>query len=126
MRSMVSPLKLCLVVHAGEEIISGAQRVHVPEFLAERAQACGIEVKTIETYIDSFRYTSLLALITTSLKCLLSISPLLEIEIKLNKQRFDYEFFTCTRMLLLQIWCSSSRWFWSWFGARGDAFLWFE
>ncbi|XP_022936995.1 aspartate--tRNA ligase 2, cytoplasmic-like [Cucurbita moschata] len=40
----------------GEEIISGAQRVHVPEFLTERAQACGIDVKTIETYIDSFRY----------------------------------------------------------------------
>ncbi|KAH6790957.1 Class II aminoacyl-tRNA and biotin synthetases superfamily protein [Perilla frutescens var. frutescens] len=40
----------------GEEIISGAQRVHVPELLTERAQACGIEVKTISTYIDSFRY----------------------------------------------------------------------
>lgn len=40
----------------GEEIISGAQRVHVPEFLEERAQACGIEVKTISAYIDSFRY----------------------------------------------------------------------
>ncbi|XP_051119263.1 aspartate--tRNA ligase 2, cytoplasmic [Andrographis paniculata] len=40
----------------GEEIISGAQRVHVPEFLTERAQACGIDVKTISTYIDSFRY----------------------------------------------------------------------
>ncbi|GLT54771.1 hypothetical protein SLA2020_279410 [Shorea laevis] len=40
----------------GEEIISGAQRVHLPEFLAERAQACGIDVKTISTYIDSFRY----------------------------------------------------------------------
>ncbi|KAH7573931.1 hypothetical protein ACOSP7_007876 [Xanthoceras sorbifolium] len=40
----------------GEEIISGAQRVHVPEFLEERAQACGIDVKTISTYIDSFRY----------------------------------------------------------------------
>ncbi|WJX16200.1 Aspartate--tRNA ligase 2, cytoplasmic [Trifolium repens] len=40
----------------GEEIISGAQRVHVPEFLEERAQACGIEVKTISSYIDSFRY----------------------------------------------------------------------
>lgn len=40
----------------GEEIISGAQRVHVPEFLAERAEACGIDVKTISTYIDSFRY----------------------------------------------------------------------
>ncbi|XP_022857457.1 aspartate--tRNA ligase 2, cytoplasmic-like [Olea europaea var. sylvestris] len=40
----------------GEEIISGAQRVHVPEYLTERAQACGIDVKTISTYIDSFRY----------------------------------------------------------------------
>ncbi|KAL0297411.1 UNVERIFIED_CONTAM: Aspartate--tRNA ligase 2, cytoplasmic [Sesamum radiatum] len=40
----------------GEEIISGAQRVHVPEFLTERAQSLGIDVKTISTYIDSFRY----------------------------------------------------------------------
>ncbi|KAL8469635.1 hypothetical protein ACS0TY_032477 [Phlomoides rotata] len=40
----------------GEEIISGAQRVHVPEFLRERAQACGIDVETISTYVDSFRY----------------------------------------------------------------------
>ncbi|KAF7830211.1 aspartate--tRNA ligase 2, cytoplasmic [Senna tora] len=40
----------------GEEIISGAQRVHVPEFLEKRAEACGIDVKTISTYIDSFRY----------------------------------------------------------------------
>ncbi|XP_057958885.1 aspartate--tRNA ligase 2, cytoplasmic [Malania oleifera] len=40
----------------GEEIISGAQRVHVPEFLEERAKSCGIDVKTISTYIDSFRY----------------------------------------------------------------------
>ncbi|XP_047322277.1 LOW QUALITY PROTEIN: aspartate--tRNA ligase 2, cytoplasmic-like [Impatiens glandulifera] len=39
----------------GEEIISGAQRVHVPEFLETRAKACGIEVSTITTYIDSFR-----------------------------------------------------------------------
>ncbi|XP_004498802.1 aspartate--tRNA ligase 2, cytoplasmic-like [Cicer arietinum] len=40
----------------GEEIISGAQRVHVPEFLEQRAEACDIEVKTISAYIDSFRY----------------------------------------------------------------------
>ncbi|XP_058080596.1 aspartate--tRNA ligase 2, cytoplasmic-like isoform X1 [Magnolia sinica] len=40
----------------GEEIISGAQRVHDPEFLATRAEACGIDLKTISTYIDSFRY----------------------------------------------------------------------
>ncbi|XP_052208913.1 aspartate--tRNA ligase 2, cytoplasmic-like [Diospyros lotus] len=39
----------------GEEIISGAQRVHVPEFLTERAESLGIDVKTISTYIDSFR-----------------------------------------------------------------------
>ncbi|KAG6399475.1 hypothetical protein SASPL_140956 [Salvia splendens] len=41
----------------GEEIISGAQRIHVPEFLTERAQACGIDVCTISTYIDAFRFT---------------------------------------------------------------------
>ncbi|CAA0819438.1 Class II aminoacyl-tRNA and biotin synthetases superfamily protein [Striga hermonthica] len=42
----------------GEEIISGAQRIHVHGFLIERAQACGIDVETeaISTYIDSFRY----------------------------------------------------------------------
>lgn len=40
---------------SGEEIISGAQRVHIPELLAERAEALGIDVKTISTYIDSFR-----------------------------------------------------------------------
>ncbi|KAM3345553.1 hypothetical protein P3S68_025262 [Capsicum galapagoense] len=40
----------------GEEIISGAQRVHVPELLEKRAGECGIDVKTISTYVDSFRY----------------------------------------------------------------------
>ncbi|CAI9264938.1 unnamed protein product [Lactuca saligna] len=40
----------------GEEIISGAQRVHIPELLEARATACGIDVKTISSYIDSFRY----------------------------------------------------------------------
>ncbi|KAL9249761.1 Aspartate--tRNA ligase 2, cytoplasmic-like protein [Drosera capensis] len=40
----------------GEEIISGAQRVHDPEFLKQRAESCGIDVRTISTYIDSFRY----------------------------------------------------------------------
>ena len=44
----------------GEEIISGAQRVHVPELLTERALACGIDIATISTYIDSFRYISFL------------------------------------------------------------------
>ncbi|CAN8229840.1 unnamed protein product [Cochlearia groenlandica] len=40
----------------GEEIISGAQRVHIPEVLEKRAGECGIDIKTISTYIDSFRY----------------------------------------------------------------------
>ncbi|KAH9330030.1 hypothetical protein KI387_002138, partial [Taxus chinensis] len=40
----------------GEEIISGAQRVHNPELLTKRAKDCGIDVNTISTYIDSFRW----------------------------------------------------------------------
>ncbi|CAM8919752.1 unnamed protein product [Rhodiola kirilowii] len=40
----------------GEEIISGAQRLHEPERFTERAKECGIDVSTIATYIDSFRY----------------------------------------------------------------------
>lgn len=40
----------------GEEIISGAQRIHNAEFLTERAIACGIPVETIQSYVDSFKY----------------------------------------------------------------------
>ncbi|KAL0891348.1 hypothetical protein Bca101_015331 [Brassica carinata] len=40
----------------GEEIISGAQRVHDPDLLTEQAKRFGIDVETIKTYIDSFRY----------------------------------------------------------------------
>jgi len=40
----------------GEEIISGAQRIHEPKLLTERAIACGLDVKTIQSYIDSFSY----------------------------------------------------------------------
>ncbi|EOA16330.1 hypothetical protein CARUB_v10004480mg [Capsella rubella] len=40
----------------GEEIISGGQRIHDPELLEKRARECGIDVKTLSTYIDSFRY----------------------------------------------------------------------
>ncbi|VDD83401.1 unnamed protein product [Mesocestoides corti] len=40
----------------GEEIMSGAQRIHDPDFLTERAKAHDIDVKTIQSYIDSFRY----------------------------------------------------------------------
>lgn len=39
----------------GEEIISGAQRIHDPELLVNRAITCGIELDTIKAYIDSFR-----------------------------------------------------------------------
>eukprot|EP00878_Enallax_costatus_P016449 GHUV01017254.1.p1 GENE.GHUV01017254.1~~GHUV01017254.1.p1 ORF type:complete len:473 (+),score=150.41 GHUV01017254.1:342-1760(+) len=39
----------------GEEIISGAQRVHDPQLLTERAEACGIDIATIQAYIDSFK-----------------------------------------------------------------------
>lgn len=40
----------------GEEITSGAQRIHDPEFLTERAQHHKIPVETIKDYIDSFKY----------------------------------------------------------------------
>eukprot|EP00347_Sterkiella_histriomuscorum_P010186 403377277 len=40
----------------GEEITSGAQRIHESEFLAERATAHNIPVATIQDYIDSFKY----------------------------------------------------------------------
>ena len=39
----------------GEEIISGAQRVHDPELLTQQAIERGIDVNTLTTYIDSFR-----------------------------------------------------------------------
>ncbi|KAF8065924.1 IBI1 [Scenedesmus sp. PABB004] len=39
----------------GEEIISGAQRVHDADLLAARASACGIPLETIQAYIDSFK-----------------------------------------------------------------------
>jgi aspartyl-tRNA synthetase len=43
----------------GEEIVSGAQRVHDPELLTRRAEACGVPVDTIKAYIDSFRHGAL-------------------------------------------------------------------
>ncbi|KAL9181183.1 hypothetical protein ACHAXT_009988 [Thalassiosira profunda] len=39
----------------GQEILSGAQRVHEPSLIEERAKAWGIDVNTIASYIDSFR-----------------------------------------------------------------------
>ncbi|XP_003384922.2 PREDICTED: aspartate--tRNA ligase, cytoplasmic-like [Amphimedon queenslandica] len=40
----------------GEEIMSGAQRIHDPEFLTERATHHGIDLQKIKSYIDSFRF----------------------------------------------------------------------
>ena len=40
----------------GEEITSGAQRVHDPVMLAQRAEHFGIPVATIKDYIDAFKY----------------------------------------------------------------------
>lgn len=40
----------------GEEITSGAQRVHDPELLAQRALECGIPPETIQGYIDAFKF----------------------------------------------------------------------
>lgn len=40
----------------GEEILSGAQRIHEPEMLTARAKHHGIDPASIKDYIDSFRY----------------------------------------------------------------------
>lgn len=40
----------------GEEIISGAQRIHDPALLMERAKHHGIDIQKIAAYIDSFKY----------------------------------------------------------------------
>ena len=40
----------------GEEIISGAQRIHDPVILEKRAIECGIEPDTIRDYISSFKF----------------------------------------------------------------------
>ncbi|XP_075988341.1 aspartyl-tRNA synthetase [Anticarsia gemmatalis] len=39
----------------GEEILSGAQRIHDPEYLTERAKHHGIDISKIAAYIESFR-----------------------------------------------------------------------
>lgn len=39
----------------GEEIMSGAQRIHDSEFLTKRAKVHGIDLSTIQAYIDSFK-----------------------------------------------------------------------
>ncbi|KAL0078065.1 hypothetical protein J3Q64DRAFT_1767499 [Phycomyces blakesleeanus] len=39
----------------GEEILSGAQRIHDADFLTERANVHGIDLTTIQPYIDAFK-----------------------------------------------------------------------
>lgn len=39
----------------GQEILSGAQRIHEPQLLTERAKAWDIDVKDIEAYVNSFK-----------------------------------------------------------------------
>lgn len=39
----------------GEEIISGAQRIHDPELLTERAKKHGIPIEQIQSYLDAFK-----------------------------------------------------------------------
>merc|ERR1712106_944615 len=40
----------------GEEILSGAQRIHDPDMLTERAKHHGINLDEIAAYIDTFKY----------------------------------------------------------------------
>jgi len=39
----------------GEEILSGAQRIHDPTFLAEKMQEKGVDPETMKGYLDGFR-----------------------------------------------------------------------
>lgn len=39
----------------GEEIISGAQRVHDAELLLERVKACNVPIEGVQDYINSFK-----------------------------------------------------------------------
>ncbi len=43
----------------GEEIVSGAQRVHDVNLLIERAEAKGIPVASIQSYVDAFKHGAL-------------------------------------------------------------------
>ena len=43
----------------GEEIVSGAQRVHDVNLLIERATSCGIPIQSIQSYVDAFKHGAL-------------------------------------------------------------------
>lgn len=40
----------------GEEVCSGAQRVHEPELLIKRAHEKGVDPATVQDYVNAFRY----------------------------------------------------------------------
>lgn len=40
----------------GQEILSGAQRIHDPDLIEERAKAWDIDLEDIKSYVDSFRH----------------------------------------------------------------------
>ncbi|KAI3634362.1 hypothetical protein MIR68_007966 [Amoeboaphelidium protococcarum] len=40
----------------GEEILSGAQRIHDYQMLVDRAEKKGVDVNQIQSYMDAFRY----------------------------------------------------------------------
>lgn len=43
----------------GQEILSGAQRIHDPDLIEERAKSWGIDLHEIKSYVDSFRHGAL-------------------------------------------------------------------
>ena len=43
----------------GEEIVSGAQRIHDVDLLCERIDAMGVPRESLKTYIDAFRHGAL-------------------------------------------------------------------
>jgi aspartyl-tRNA synthetase len=43
----------------GEEIVSGAQRIHDVDMLIERANAFNIPIASIQSYVDAFRHGAL-------------------------------------------------------------------
>jgi aspartyl-tRNA synthetase len=43
----------------GEEIVSGAQRVHDVNLLIERANAWGVPISSIQAYVDAFKHGAL-------------------------------------------------------------------
>lgn len=39
----------------GEEILSGAQRIHDPAFLTKRMVECGVDPASMKGYLDAFK-----------------------------------------------------------------------